>query len=169
MAKSRPSGAARKADADSGLLREKIGNFIKEPFRNSFVLDALEDNPALRKEVINDFRNDIKKYAKRFSGENSIIENRQTGQKISISQGSIGEATNGVRQLEELEALRSLPGMLKRAKYVGPEPNLKAKQGVKQFHVFEMKRKIWGRNYDFKIKVIERTNGTWFYDSYVKK
>lgn len=58
---------------------------------------------------------------------------------------------------------------LRRAEYVGPEPELKGKQGVLRFHVFKAKRKIFGKEYDFIIKVHEMKDGKYFYDSYTKK
>ena len=158
MAKSRPSGARRKADADSFLLREDTSGFVTQYKAGDASLTKIA---SLRKE--------IQEYAKRFSGENSFVKNQSSGFDIGITRKSIREATSGRRQVEELEALRKLPGMLRRATYIGAEPERKGKFGVKQIHIFEAIRKIFNKSYVFTIKVVERGNGKFFYDSYTKK
>ena len=156
MAKSRPSGATSRVL----YLHENVS----EPQKTMRLSpDEYSRMVALRRE--------IKEYTKRFTGENSYVINRSSGAKIRMTRKGIKESTNGPRQLEELEALRHLPGMLRRAKYEGSQPNLKPndKPDVVQYHKYSSTRKIFGKIYHFVIKVEEQKNGNFFYDSYTKK
>lgn len=141
MAKSRPSGARRKADV--GLLR-----------------DPAEDIKILRKE--------IRAFAiKKFAG--TSVSNSDSGMEIKITSKGIKEATSGFRRAEELQAVKKLPQMLKRAKYKGSEANLKMNPGVKQYHIFESALTVNSVKYNYTLKIRELQDGNYFYDSYTKK
>lgn len=117
---------------------------------------------------IKDLRTKIREYAfEKFSG--LIVKNNNSGFDIKISRKGIKEATSKHRLIHEIKAIKRLPGMIGRAKYIGSEPDRKNNPGVKQYHIFETTASVDRIKYTFTIKVRELQDGKYFYDSYTKK
>ena len=151
-------GAASGANDRSISLHDNVAKTQK---KNRIPSDEYNRMVALR--------NEIQQYAISASFNQREIYNPSFGHQIKITNKGVNKATSGTRHLEELEALRYLPRMLKRAIYKGPEKDKKKHSGIVQFHLFEAQRKIFGKKYTFVLKIREYPNGNFFYDSYTKK
>ena len=116
---------------------------------------------------ISELRSEVRSYARKFAG--STVRNNDSGFDIKITNRGIKEASSGYRREEELIAIKRLPSMIARARYVGSQPEMKNNPGVKRYHIFETNAQINRRHYVFTIKVRELQDGKYFYDSYTKK
>lgn len=131
--------------------------FLRKPSINNF------SNLSIK-----DLRSKVREYAfKKFAG--LIVKNKSNGFDIKIPKKGIKEATSKQRQIHEIKAVKRLPSMIERAKYIGSEPDKKNNPGVKQYHIFETTASVDKKKYSFVIKIRELQDGKYFYDSYTKK
>ena len=131
MAKSRPSGA----NVHALTLRENVSMSKK-----SMRLSSSEYSRMVS------LRQEIKAYAITKTFNQRKIFNASFGHRIKITNKGIDKATSGTRRLEELEALRRLPQMLKRAVYKGPEQDKKSIKVLFSFTYLRQKEKYLAKN-----------------------
>jgi hypothetical protein len=89
------------------------------------------------------------------------VHNEDTGADIEFSSVGLRRSTRGGADL--LRLIPALPDMLRKARWLGSEPDRRGRRNIKAMHVYASAAEIDGRRLDVILHVREQDDGTFHY------
>ncbi len=98
---------------------------------------------------------------------NSFVVNKHTGHKIHVGRDGLDHTARYAKD-DLIETIPYTWDLLENAKYRGWEKEVKGKPNVKRVHNYEMPIEIDGKVIDTWLQVLERSDGTYYYNTGIK-
>ena len=93
--------------------------------------------------------------------------NEDTGIPLLVDHHAVREPVSGQRRPAELNVLSALPEMIRRATYLGHQPDDQGRPQIKAWHYYKVPVELAGELHEVTLVARELADGRRFYDSYI--